>query len=390
MAGRAGTPRTTVSPTSWTASSSASSPTTACSCRRGSSTRCAPPCARAIRIRRSSARIAPRESARRRRRHPVRALRALPREHLWRARDRRGRAGGPCRSSVRRAGGPHSLLAHAPGFARDVRGGAGGAVSPAALANGPEALREADPHADRPQDAQADRSARARSRIPGAGARGRARASRARARRRQRRGRRGDGAGRTASEPTGRGRRGLAHQREDRATAESLRERRVPAGLRRGGAPLLPGRLVRPRLLVRGPRARTRRRRDPTVDRDGAASRRPLRVRRPDARAARDRPDPGLHADPRIRRPLPGLHREGAPADVRAPEGLSAGEGAGRIEARRAAVVLRADRVRLVLRLLRQGRRLSYRAAPLRLAAAAERPAIRPKTAPAINPAPPG
>src|SRR5439155_25427289 len=113
-------------------------------------------------------------------------------------------------------------------------------------------------------------------------------------------------------------------------------------------------------------------------------------VRRADARAARGGSDPGLGADARVGRPPPRLHREGASADLRAPQGLSAGEGAGGVEARRAAGVLRADRVRLVLRVLRQGWRLDYRAAPFRLAAAAERPAIRPKTAPAINPAPPG
>src|SRR5207253_6209219 len=207
---------------------------------------------------------------------------------------------------------------------------------------------------------------------------------------RQRRRRRRNGARRAPPGSSCRRRRGLPDQREDRPAAEPLRQRRLSPGVRRRGPPLLLGRLVRPRIFLRRPRARTRRHRNRAVDRDRVTSGRTFRLRRADARAARDRPDPRLQAGPRVRGPLPPVHREGAPADVRAPEGLPPREGARGLAARRASGLLRADRVRLVLRVLRQGRRLAYRAAPFRLAAAAERPAILPKTAPAISPAPPG
>src|SRR5207302_9971823 len=98
----------------------------------------------------------------------------------------------------------------------------------------------------------------------------------------------------------------------------------------------------------------------------------------------------GLHAAHGVCRPVARDQREADPAVVRAAEEGPAREGVRSLEARRASRLLRADRVRLILRVLRQGRRLAYRAPPLRLAAAAERPAMRPKTAPAIRPAPPG
>jgi hypothetical protein len=70
MASRAGTPRTTIVTHILDGRSSAS-PTTACSCRRGSSTRAPPPRAPSGYVVRVQ--IAPRESARRRRRHDPRA-----------------------------------------------------------------------------------------------------------------------------------------------------------------------------------------------------------------------------------------------------------------------------------------------------------------------------
>src|SRR6059036_2564582 len=223
------------------------------------------------------------------------------------------------------------------------------------LAGRAEAPRAAHPDPPWPEDAQDDRAARARSGIPGARARGRQRAAAARARRRMRRGGRGDGAGRPPPRRARRGRRGVGDERQDRAAAQPVQERRLPPGPRRRGPPPLSGRVVRPRVLVRRPRARARRERDGARDRDGAASRRALCVRRSHARAPRAGPDPRLCAGPRLRRPLSRLHGGGAARALRRSGGLSTGEDPGSLEARRVAGLLRADRVRLVLRVVRDG-----------------------------------
>src|SRR5216117_2867290 len=56
-----------------------------------------------------------------------------------------------------------------------------------------------------------------------------------------------------------------------------------------------------------------------------------------------------------LRRPLPRFHRGGAARALRLSGGLSTGEDPGSLEARRVAGLLRADRVRLVLRVVRDG-----------------------------------
>src|SRR5215468_635917 len=58
---------------------------------------------------------------------------------------------------------------------------------------------------------------------------------------------------------------------------------------------------LRPRLFLRGPRARARRGRHRALHPDGAAPRRPFLLRRAHARVPRQRADSGLHARPRLR-----------------------------------------------------------------------------------------
>src|SRR5213592_3717337 len=145
----------------------------------------------------------------------------------------------------------------------------------------------------RSQDAE-DRAARRRlSGIPVARARDHRAATRARARCRMRR--RPD---RLVSRPQvsahpGDGRRSLGDQRRHRAASQSLPQRGVSARPRRGRGRRHGARVLRPRLLLRGARARARRRDDGGRAPAYAATGRPVLFRRPDERTDGHRPGPG-------------------------------------------------------------------------------------------------
>ena len=97
------------------------------------------------------------------------------------------------------------------------------------------------------------------------------------------------------------GRGGRRDQRGDRPAPEPLLQRGVSRGAGRGSPRGLPARLLRPRLLVRGARARARRGGDDRLDPHRAAAGRALLLRGADARVPRPRPAPGLRPDSRLR-----------------------------------------------------------------------------------------
>src|SRR5256884_370092 len=86
-------------------------------------------------------------------------------------------------------------------------------------------------------------------------------------------------------------------------------ERGVSARPRRGRGRRHGARVLRPRLLLRGARARARRRDDGGRAPAYAATGRPVLFRRPDERVGGHRPGPGVPASGRRGRPRPRLHR---------------------------------------------------------------------------------
>src|SRR6266581_3920057 len=148
----------------------------------------------------------------------------------------------------------------------------------------------------------------------------------------------------------GDGRRSLGDQRRHRAASQSLPQRGVSARPRRGRGRRHGARVLRPRLLLRGARARARRRDDGGRAPAYAATGRPVLFRRPDERVGGHRPGPGVPASGRRGRPRPRLHRGWPARAVRAPPGVLAHEAPRTLAARAVPGHDRAARVRSVLR----------------------------------------